>query len=77
MNTAGIDENRFRLVPVLGHGARVLPLEPVPVPGLGAEISAQALTKGYVQPDTHARAPCPGTKAERGLRPGADLVPEY
>ena len=27
VNTAGTDENLFRLVPVVGHGARVLPLE--------------------------------------------------
>ena len=27
VNTAGTDENLFRLVPVLGHGARVLPLD--------------------------------------------------
>ena len=30
--TAGTDENLFRLVIVPGHGARVLPLELVPVP---------------------------------------------
>ena len=33
MNTAGADKNLFRLVPVLGRSARVLPLELVPVPG--------------------------------------------
>ena len=37
MNTAGTDENLFRLVPVLGHGARLLPLEPVPVPVLAQQ----------------------------------------
>ena len=31
--TAGTDENLARQVPMLGHGARVLPLELVPVPG--------------------------------------------
>ena len=48
VNTVGTDENLFRLVP--GHGARVLPLELVPVPGHGAQIkiSARAPTKGYV-----------------------------
>ena len=38
VNTTGTDENLFRLVPVLGHGARVLPLELVSVPGHGAQI---------------------------------------
>ena len=33
VNTAGADENLFRLVPVPGHGARVLPLKLVPEPG--------------------------------------------
>ena len=46
----GTDENLFRLVPVLGHGARVLPLELVPA-------SARAPTKGYVQTDAHAQGP--------------------
>ena len=45
VNTAGTDENLFRLVPVLGHGDRVLPLELVP----GAQISVLAPPKGYVQ----------------------------
>ena len=64
MNTAGIDETLFRLVPVLrhgarvlplglvpvlGHGAQVLPLELVYVPRHGAQISARAQTKGCVQ----------------------------
>ena len=30
VNTAGTDENLFRQVPVLAHGAQVLPLQPVP-----------------------------------------------
>ena len=67
VNTAGTDENLFRLVPVPGHGTRVLPLELVLVPGHGAQISARGPTKGYVQTGTHARAPCPGTKSEQGL----------
>ena len=49
VNTAGTDENLFRLVPVPGHGARVLPLEPVLVPGHDAQICAGAPTKGYVR----------------------------
>ena len=48
VNAAGTDD-MFRLVPVPGHGARVLPLELVPVPGHGVQISARAPTKGYVQ----------------------------
>ena len=32
-----------------GQGARVLPLELVPVPGHGAQICARAPTKGFVQ----------------------------
>ena len=82
VNTAGTDENLFRLVPVPGHGTRVLsmelvlvpghgtrvlPLELVLVPGHGAQISTRGPTKGYVQTGTHARAPCPGTKSEQGL----------
>ena len=38
VNTASTDENRFRLVPVLGHGALVLPLGLVPVLGHGARV---------------------------------------
>ena len=45
VNRTGAEENAFRLVPVLGHGARVLPLELVP--GYGAQISARVTTKGY------------------------------
>ena len=37
-----------------GHGAQVLPLELVPLPRHGAQISVRAPTKGYVQ--TGARA---------------------
>ena len=37
VNTAGTEENLFRLVPVLGHGARVLHLELVLLPGHGAQ----------------------------------------
>ena len=44
VNTTGTDENLFRLVPVLGKGAQVLPLELVPVPGHGAQISTRAPT---------------------------------
>ena len=52
VNTTGT-ENLFRLEPVPGHGARVLPLELVH----GAQNSARAPTKGYVQTGTCARAP--------------------
>ena len=44
-------------MPVRGHDTRVLPQDLVPVPGHGAQISARALTKGYVQTDAHAWAP--------------------
>ena len=37
VNTTGTGENLFRIVPMPGHGARVLPLELVPVPGHGAQ----------------------------------------
>ena len=40
--TTGIDENRFRLVPMPGHGA---------------QISAWAPTKGYVQTGGRPRTP--------------------
>ena len=48
-NTAGTDENTFRLVTVPRHGARVLLPELVPVLGHGAQICDRAPTKGYVQ----------------------------
>ena len=51
----GRDENLFKLVLVPRHGARVLPLMLVPVPGHGAKISARAPTKGYVQNGARAR----------------------
>ena len=72
MNTAGTDENLFRLVPVRGHGARVLPLEPVPVPGHDAQICARAPTKGCVQ--TGAQAPCTGTSLNGVLGPGPESL---
>ena len=67
VNTTGTDENLFRLVPVLGHSVRVLPLELVPVPGHGAQISARAPMKGYVQTGAPAWAPGTGTKSGQGL----------
>ena len=39
VNTAGTDENLFRLMLVLGHGTQVLPLQPVP--GHGTQICAR------------------------------------
>ena len=47
-----------------GYGTRVLPLELVPVPGHGTQISARAPTKGSVQTEARSRAPI---KSERGL----------
>ena len=58
--TTGTDENQFRLVPVLGHGARVLPLELVPVPGHGARVLPLAMegyVDVYVQTGARARVP--------------------
>ena len=52
---------------MLGHGARVLPLELVPVPGHGAQISAWAPTEGFVQTGAHTLAPGTGFKSEQGL----------
>ena len=58
VNTTGTDENVFRLVPVLGHGARVLPLEQ------GAQISAQSGTNKRLCSDW---CPMPGHQSEQGL----------
>ena len=44
VNATGTEKKQLRLVPVLGNGARVLPLELVPVPEYGAQISARAPT---------------------------------
>ena len=63
MNTAGTDENLFRLVSVPGQGARVLPLELVPVPRHGTQICARAPTKGCVQTGTRGM----GTSLNRAL----------
>ena len=63
VNTSGTDENLFRLVLVLGHGARVLPLELVP--GHGAQICVRAPTKGFVQ--TGARTRCARAQSLNGL----------
>ena len=57
MNTTGTDENLFRLVPVFGRDAWVLPLELVPMPWHCPQICARAPTKGYVQPGVSAWAP--------------------
>ena len=58
-DTVGTDENLFRFVPVPGHGARVLPLEPVPEPGNGAQICARAQTEGAM----FRPVPVPGNRA--------------
>ena len=49
---------------VLENGARVLPLElvPVPVPEHGAQICVGASTKNYVQTGTRAWVPGTGYK---------------
>ena len=57
----GTDKILFRPVPVFRNGARVLPLEVVPVPGHGAQIVARAPTKSCVQTSAHAREPGTGT----------------
>ena len=62
VNTAGTDENLFRLV--LGHGARVLPLEPVPVFGTVPKLVLEGTNKRLCSDSCQ----CPGTKSERGLR---------
>ena len=61
VNSAGTEKKLLRLLPVFGHGARVLP------PGASTEICARAPTKCYVQTAARARALCPGTKLKRGL----------
>ena len=43
---------------VLGYQQKAM-FRLVPVPGYGAQISAQAPTKGYVQTSARARAQCP------------------
>ena len=58
VNTTGTDEILFRLVPVLGHGARVLPLELLPVPGHSAQISARHQQKAMFR-----LVPVPGAGA--------------
>ena len=62
VNTTSTDENLFRLVPVLGHGARLLPLELVPKFVFGNHQKAMLRLVPLV------RAPFPGTKSERGLK---------
>ena len=50
------------------NGARVLPLEVVPVPVPGAQMFAWAPTKSFVQTRARAREPRTGTESERGLK---------
>ena len=68
----GTDENLFRLVPVLRHGARVLPLELVPVPGHGAQISARIPAYGYVQTGACA-SPLPFTGQGHQVQTGPKI----
>ena len=56
--SAGNDESVFRQVPVPGKGARVLPLEVVPVV---LNFFARAPTKRYVQTSARSREPVTGT----------------
>ena len=64
-NTAGADENLFRLVPVPGHGARVQPLELV-----------RKFVLGHQQKAMFRLMPVPGRQSERGLNrgPGRELT---
>ena len=55
------DKILFTPVPVPRNGARVLPLEVVPVPGHGAQIFARTPTKSSVQTSARAREPRTGT----------------
>ena len=55
VNAAGTDENLFRLVPVPGHGARVLPLELVRVPRHTVPKLVLGHQKAYVQTSGRAR----------------------
>ena len=57
----GTDKILFTQVPVPRNGARVLPLEVVPMPGHGAQIFARAPTKSSVQTSARAREPGMGT----------------
>ena len=60
VNTVDIDENLLRLVPVLGHDARELPLQPVSVPGRCPNYCSG--TNKRLCSDWYR-----GTKPERGL----------
>ena len=57
----GTDKILFTPVPVPRNGARVLPLEVVPVPGYGAQIFARVPTKSSLQTSVRAREPGMGT----------------
>ena len=75
----GTDKILFRPVPVPRNGARVLPLEAVPVPGHGIQISARTPTKSYVQTSARVRETVTFASMNEalGLRPCSYLVPEY
>ena len=57
----GTDKILFTPVPVPRNGARVLPLEVVPVPGHGDQIFVREPTKSSVQTNARAREPGTGT----------------
>ena len=64
INTAGTDENLFRLVPVHGHGQVPSTTSRASARARHcAQISAPAPEKAMFRPDTRT-----GTKSERGLR---------
>ena len=69
VNTSGIEENLFKLVPVPGHGARVLPRN---IHIENARYKCLSLLFIIVTSGASARAcdraPCPGSKSERGVR---------
>ena len=71
MNTAGTDENLFKL----GHRARVLPLEVVPMPKHSAQICARAPAKAFVQTGALARARCPNLCSGTNKRLCSDWCP--
>ena len=70
----GTEGNLFRLVPVLGQGARVLPLELEPLPGHGAQTCAQVPTKGHLKFSARAQARAPSLNGALDSPAGAVLV---
>ena len=71
VDTTGTDENLFRLVPVPGHGARVLPLEYCLCPG-----TVPKLVLGHQQKAVFRLVPTPRHKA-RAANPNRALESHY